>query len=104
VSPIRKTTLRRTEDRKRAETILKSLSEGGIDVYEGYIELYSLWRSNNASVPELRPLFRIPGVDPGGALSVTDDFRTEVRSLAAQILPLISNPTPEAHDLPFSIK
>jgi len=96
VSPIRKTILRRMQDRKRAEVILKSLSEGGIDVYEGYIELYSVWRSNNAAVPELRPLFRIPGVDPGGALSVTDDFRTEVRSLAAQILPLISNSSPEA--------
>lgn len=96
MSPIRKTTLRRTQDRKRAEIILKSLSEGGIDVYEGYIELYSVWCSNNAAVPELRPLFRIPGVDPGGALSVTDDFRTEVRSLATQILPLILNSSPEA--------
>jgi hypothetical protein len=96
VSPIRKTTLRRTQDRKRAEVILKSLSEGAIDVYEGYIELYSVWCSNNAAVPELRPLFRIPGVDPGGTLSVTDDFRTEVRSLAAKILHLISNFSPEA--------
>ena len=94
--PIKKTTLRRTQDRKRAEVILKSLTEGGIDVYEGYIELYNVWCSNNAAVPELRPLFRIPGVDPGGALSVTDDFQTEVRSLAVQILSLISNSGPEA--------
>jgi hypothetical protein len=72
------------------------MGEGGVDVYEGYRALYGVWCSNNAAVPELRPLFRIPGVDPDGMLSITDDFRSEIRSLAAKILPLISNSNPEA--------
>ena len=96
MSPIRKTMLRRAQVRNRAGALLKSLSEGSIDTYEGYRQLYGLWRSYNAAVQELRPFFRIPGVEPDGRLSVTDDFRSEIRSLAAKILPLISNSNPEA--------
>ena len=96
MSPVRKTTVRRVHDRKRAEAILKSLSEGSTDIYEGYRALYSLWRSNNAAVPELRPLFRIPGIEPDGCLSVSDSFRAEVVSLATQILALISKSEVEA--------
>ena len=96
MSPIRKITARRIRVRKQAKAILQSLSEGGIDVYEGYRALYSLWCSNNAAIPELRPLFRIPGIEPDGQLRVTDRFREEIRSLSAQILPLISDTKTEA--------
>jgi hypothetical protein len=57
-----------------------------------YRELYSLWVSNNGAVPELRPLFRMPDVEPDGALSVTDSFRAEFRALASQIVPQMSEP------------
>ena len=96
MSPMRKITARRDRDRKRVAVLLKSLGEGTMDVYEGYRALYGVWCSNNAAVPELRPLFRIPGIEPDDVLSVTDTFRAKVRSLAAQILPLISGSRPEA--------
>ncbi len=89
MSPISKAKTRRIRDRKRAESIVRLLSEGTIDTYEGYRALYSLWCSNNAAVPELRPLFSISGIEPDGRLSVTDDFRTEIRLLSAKILPLL---------------
>jgi hypothetical protein len=62
------------------------------DAFMRYRELYSLWVSNNAAVPELRPLFRMPDVEPDGALSVTDSLRAGVRALASQILPEMSEP------------
>lgn len=96
MSPVRKTALRRSRVRNRACALLKSLSEGRIDTYEGYRQLYGFWCSYNAAVPELRPLFRIPGAEPDGRLSVTDDFLSEIRLLAAKILPLISNSNSEA--------
>lgn len=91
MSPIRKTKIRRIRNRKRAEAILKALSQGQGDVYDGYRTLYGIWCSNNAAVQELRPLFRMPGIKPDGFLSVAVGFRLDVRSLAAQILPLISS-------------
>jgi hypothetical protein len=91
VSPVRKTTLRRVNDRKRAVEILESLGRGTGDVYESYRALYALWCSNNAAVPELRPLFRIPGIETDGALSITDEFKKTVRSLAKEILSLVED-------------
>ena len=71
--------------------VLTSLIDGGSDVYEGYRALYALWCSNNAAVPELRPLFRIRGCEPDGAFAVTESWRNEVRSLAMQILSSVSD-------------
>lgn len=85
VSPKRKTQIRRQAHRQRARAILSSIADGTLDPYEGYRALYHLWCANNAAVPELRPLFRMPGIQPDGILSVTDEFRTEVRALAARI-------------------
>jgi len=39
-----------------------------------------------AAVQELRPLFRIPGIEPDGQLSVTEEFKGQVRSSAMAIL------------------
>jgi hypothetical protein len=64
---------------------------GDADVYLAYRRLYGLWCRNNAAVQELRPLFRIDGVDPDGQLSVTDEFRETVRSLAREILPQLAD-------------
>lgn len=87
MSPASKSTLRRLRDRKLAEEALRSLTENTGDVYENYRALYALWCSNNAAVPELRPLFRISGIEPDGAFSVTKEFREKVRQLAIEILP-----------------
>ena len=90
MSPVKKTALRRINYRKRAKAILESLDQGTDDVYESYRALYALWCHNNAAVQELRPLFRIPGIEADGALSVTDEFKKTVRSLAKEILPSFS--------------
>jgi len=96
LSPISKTKARRIQDRKQTAASLKSLSEENADVYEGYRALYCLWCSNNAAVQELRPLFEIPGIEPDGQLSIADNFRAEIRSLSARILPLFSDSKREA--------
>ena len=36
-----------------------------------------------SAVPELRPLFRIPGVEPDGCLRITDEFKSQVLAMAA---------------------
>ncbi|HET6932728.1 MAG TPA: hypothetical protein VFI45_20550, partial [Candidatus Acidoferrum sp.] len=58
--------------------------------YEQYRTLYKLWCSNNSALPELKPLFRISGIEPDGTFTVSDEFRATVRGLASQILPLMS--------------
>jgi hypothetical protein len=72
---------------------LESLTQGKGNVYESYRALYALWCSNHAAVQELRPLFRIPEIEADGALSVTDEFKETVQTLAKEILPLMSEPT-----------
>jgi hypothetical protein len=90
MSPLKKSVQRRIQDRQRAKAILKSLSEGSSETYEQYRALYKLWCSNNSALPELKPLFRISGIEPDGAFTISNEFRATVRALAAQILPLVS--------------
>ena len=66
--------------------MLRGLASGGSDAYETYRSLYHLWLTQNAAVAELQPLFSIPGIEPDGQVSVTDDFRNQLRSLAIAIL------------------
>jgi hypothetical protein len=90
MSPVKKSAQRRKRDRDRAEAILKLLSESSGEEYERYRALYTLWCSNNAALPELKPLFRISGIEPDGAFAISDEFRATVRALAAQILSVMS--------------
>jgi hypothetical protein len=87
MSPISKIKVHRLASRHAAKELLQSVVTGETDVYLAYRGLYKLWCSNNAALQELRPLFRIDGIDPDGCLSVTDEFREQVRTLARQILP-----------------
>jgi hypothetical protein len=91
MTPISKIKGRRRATRQAAKEYLESVAFGDADVYLTYRSLYGLWCRNNAAVEELRPLFRIDGVDPDGKLSVTDEFRERVRSLARNILPQLSD-------------
>jgi hypothetical protein len=75
--------------RKRAHALLQALVSSELDVYEGYKQLYGLWVSRNAAVQDLRPLFRIPGVDANGIFSVDDYFRNEVITIAEKLIPLL---------------
>jgi hypothetical protein len=46
-----------------------------------------MWCANNAALQELRPLFRLEGIDPDGCLSITAEFREKVLSAANMVLP-----------------
>lgn len=78
--------------RERVRKILSEIESAKLDEYIGYRELYGYWCGRNAAVPELRPLFRVPGILPDGELSVTDDFRAMVRSMAREIGPQFELP------------
>ena len=80
---------RRREKRKAASDLLRAIVSGKAEVYAAYRSLYAIWCSHNSAVQELRPMFRIPGIEPDGPLSVTAEFETRVRALAAQIVPTL---------------
>jgi hypothetical protein len=88
MSPQKKIALRRIATRDEARLLLEAVVTGKMDTYAGFRQLYGLWLSNNAAVQELRPLFRIPGVEADGTFSVTSEFREIVRELSIEILPL----------------
>jgi hypothetical protein len=87
MNPPSKTSERRTASRERARLLLQAVAERKEDAYVGYRQLYGLWVSNNAALQELRPLFRIPGIEADGTFSVTDEFRDLVIKLSMEILP-----------------
>jgi hypothetical protein len=86
MSPLSKIKRRRIASRQAARALLQSVAMGDADVYLAYRGLYGLGCSNSAALQELRPMFRIDGIQPDGSLSVTDEFREQVRILAGQIL------------------
>ena len=87
--PLRKSQIVAARARKEAHSVLQALAYGDLDVYEGYRQLYRLWVSRNAAVQELRPLFRMPGVDTDGIFSIDEPFRNDVIRIAKEILPLL---------------
>ena len=86
MSPRSKAQIRKEAAREKAKALLVSIASGDLKTYVGYRQLYGIWTSSNAAVPELRPLFRIPGVEPDGMLNVSDDFRTKVVAIAREVL------------------
>lgn len=78
---------RRQASRQTARELLQGLVSGTADTYEAYRKLYRIWCTHNSAVQELRPLFRIPGIEPDGRLSVTEDFKRQVQSVAISVLP-----------------
>jgi hypothetical protein len=82
---------RRQANRQAARDLLQEITSRKADVYSAYRSLYRIWCSHNSAVQELRPLFRIPGIEPDGRLSVTTEFEAQVRSLATAILPSLKD-------------
>lgn len=76
---------RRRTARTAVRGILEAITTRIVDPYEGYQQLYRYWCANSGAVPELRPLFRIPGIEPGGCFEVTNGFRDEVVTIATAI-------------------
>ena len=87
MSPTSKVETRRLASRQAARAALEDLVSGQADAYDAYRRLYLLWCANNAAVQELRPLFRMDGIDAGSCFSVSPEFREEARSIASKILP-----------------
>jgi hypothetical protein len=77
---------RKKSSRLAAAELLRGIVTGTADVYESYRQLYGIWCHSNAAVQELRPLFRIVGVEPDGRLSVSLDFERKVQLLAVPAL------------------
>ena len=91
-----KSALRRLADRRAAAQFLQDLATGKGDPYEAYVGLYGLWCSNNAALEELRPLFRIEGIDASGSFRITEQFRRLISSLAEEILLTFPTDKPSA--------
>ncbi len=82
---------RKIAKRQEARDLLPEIVAGKADAYEAYRRLYVLWCANNAALQELRPLFRMEGIEADGHIMVTAEFRERVVSLATSILPQFSN-------------
>jgi hypothetical protein len=89
--PVSKVELRRLASRRAARELLLAILAEKADAYEAYRSLYGLWRRNSAALQELRPLFRMDGVEPDGLLPVTEEFRRQVLFLAKRVVPQIED-------------
>jgi hypothetical protein len=81
-----RTVERRAVSMERAHSILEQMVDGSISPYDGYRLLYGLYASSSGLLAELKPLFRLPGIEPDGCLTVDDEFNLAVREAAAQWL------------------
>jgi hypothetical protein len=90
VSPTSKIKRRKSASRQEARELLESIVAGKADPYMAYRRLYILWCANNAALQELRPLFRMEGIDADSNIIVTSEFREQVRLMAMEILPQFS--------------
>jgi len=91
VKRVSKTGIRRQGARNATRELLERIISGNIEIYVGYRQLYAQWCRNNAAVQELRPLFRISGIEPDGRLSVDEGFKAQVLTLAKEIVTKFSN-------------
>ena len=86
VKQISKVEQRRRKVRQTASEILHQMIAGEIEVYVGYRRLYVYWCKSNAAIQELKPMFRIPALEPDGVLSITDEFNAKIISSAREIV------------------
>ena len=54
------------------------------DQYEGYREEYAIYLSTSGMAEELKPLFRLPGIQPDGTILICDGLRHLVVTKAAE--------------------
>ena len=77
---------RRAEAVERARQVLQQVVDGSLDAYEGYRSIYGIYLDTSGLAEELKPFFRLPGVEPDGFLHVDDEFRIMIRRLAGEWL------------------
>jgi hypothetical protein len=70
----------------KARRIFQQVVDGSLDPYEGYRRLYGIYAGSSGLLDELKPFFRLPGVEPDGHLRVDDEFRATIRGLAEEWL------------------
>ena len=63
---------------EKAHGVLQMIVDGGRDPYEGYREVYGIYVGTSGLAEELKPLFRLPGIEPDGTIHVDEDFRRTV--------------------------
>jgi hypothetical protein len=67
-----------------ARGVRQAIVNGSRDPYEGYRGLYGIYAGG--AVEELKPLFRLPGVEPDGFIRVDSEFRRIVIAAAGDWL------------------
>lgn len=77
---------RRAVSLGRARSILEQIVDGSVNPYDGYRLLYGLYVNSSGLLAELRPIFRLPGIEPDGWIHVDDEFNRTVREAAAEWL------------------
>ena len=82
----RRSTQRRISTLEKAHSVLRAIVEGRQDPYEGYREVYAMYIDSSGIVEELKPLFRLPGIEPDGFIHVDEDFRWAIQAAAAEWL------------------
>jgi hypothetical protein len=82
----RRSAQRRAQALEKAREVIKNIESGGLDPYEGYRALYGIYLDTSGMLEELKPLFRLPGIEPDGFIHVDDAFRHTVVSVAKEWL------------------
>jgi len=77
---------RRADAVEQARRVLQEVVNGSLDAYEGYRRVYGIYLSSSGLAEELKPFFRLPGIEPDGCLHVDDEFRAKIRRLADEWL------------------
>ena len=60
---------------EKARGVLQMIVDGSHDPYEGYREVHGIYVGTSGLAEKLKPLFRLPGVEPDGTLHVNENFR-----------------------------
>jgi hypothetical protein len=84
--PRRRSTQRKAQALENARDILEVIVDGNRDPYEGYRAVYSIYVGTSGIAEELKPLFRLPGIEPDGTIHVDDTFRRLVVTVASEWL------------------
>ena len=71
----RRVVFRKAQVLQKARGVLQKIADGSRDPYEGYREVYGMYVGTDGLVEELKPLFRMPGIEPDGTIHVNEAFR-----------------------------
>jgi len=72
--------------REQARKVIREICNGEEDPYIGYRLLYRIYCGTSGLHEELKAFFRIPGIEPDGNIRVNEEFRDNIRALAADFL------------------